>query len=62
MKISICDIHKLKENKIVESVYRRGYTGHTKIDVCEEHKEYPMGNTPEEFIEIYLKLSQKVTV
>jgi hypothetical protein len=59
MKISICDICKYKENKITETQYRRGFRNHTKIDVCEEHKNYEMGNTPREFEVNYFQLQDE---
>ena len=48
-KISVCDVCKHDLKKLVESVYRRGYKGWSRLDVCEEHKDYPMGNSPQEF-------------
>lgn len=57
MKISICDICKLKEDKMTEATYRRGFTNSMKIDCCTEHKEYPMGETPQEFSEAYFKMA-----
>lgn len=47
--IRICDVCKYKDNKIVESEWRRGYPRMPKIDVCEKHKDYPMGNNRQEF-------------
>lgn len=41
MTIRICDICKLKDNKTVSSAYRIGYTNGIKIDVCQEHKNWP---------------------
>ena len=53
MKITICDICKYVDNKITDgsqgTMYRRGFTGHSKIDVCSKHRTYDMGNTPQEF-------------
>lgn len=55
-KVNVCDVCKHIDKVLVESMYRRGYTGYSKIDVCEKHQDYPMGNNPEEFMEKYFKL------
>ena len=40
MKMNICDICFHKENKIVKSIYRAGFTHHERIDLCEEHQNW----------------------
>lgn len=56
MKLTICDICKHKDGEVREADYRRGYKGWSKIDTCAEHKDYPMGDTPQEFSQKYLDM------
>jgi hydrogenase maturation factor HypF (carbamoyltransferase family) len=46
--IKICDVCKKEHNELKESRYRSGWTNNIKIDVCEEHKTFIKGKTPEQ--------------
>lgn len=61
MKINICDICYLKDDKIVKSKWRKGYTHGQKLDFCEKHHDWQgkKGTTREQFYHEYNKLNNE---
>lgn len=55
MNMKICDIcYKIGCGKKVEAKYRIGWTGGTKFDACEEHRNFCKGKTEKQVMsEVY---------